>query len=387
MGPETLDLIDRHRRERAAALADRLVELIDAGNPGYREMGVVPRDDLWRSCHDNIERVFALLLEQQVDATSTTDPAFEAARETGRRRAEQGLPLDDVLRSFRLGGRLIWDDLLAAPAMAEHQVDLLEVGSRLWQVVDASSAQVASAYHRFERERARVDAQQRTDLWEGLMSGRAADPGFAHRAAQILDLPDDGDFVAIVADQLDGTSAPGLLPGAWLRRGRDVVGLVLLTQGLAPVLQALHRVGQGAVGISQPMAGLAHGERAFEQAILAWRTLAGRPGVTSYGDRLPEALLLGSPSVAESLVQRWLAPVLARPRGEADVLVGTLEAWVACGGSAVATAAVAHCHRNTVVNRVRRVEALTGERLEEDRPPLELELALRAHRLQGTASR
>jgi len=38
-------------------------------------------------------------------ARSAPDDYFDAARETGRRRAEQRLPLDDVLRSFRRGGR------------------------------------------------------------------------------------------------------------------------------------------------------------------------------------------------------------------------------------------------------------------------------------------
>jgi DNA-binding PucR family transcriptional regulator len=46
------------------------------------------------------------------------------------------------------------------------------------------------------------------------------------------------------------------------------------------------------------------------------------------------------------------------------VLLRTLAAWLDTGGSAGQTAAQLYCHRNTVLNRLRRVEALTGRSTE-----------------------
>src|SRR3954469_16873569 len=77
------------------ALTDALVETIYEQNPAYREMGAVPQQDLWRSCHDNVARVVQMIADN--------DDHFDAAQATGRRRAEQRMPLDDVLKSFRLG--------------------------------------------------------------------------------------------------------------------------------------------------------------------------------------------------------------------------------------------------------------------------------------------
>jgi hypothetical protein len=57
---------------------------------------------------------------------SATDDYFDAARETGRRRAEQRMPLDDVLRSFRLGGRLVWEALPLEPSTPQSPTDGLD---------------------------------------------------------------------------------------------------------------------------------------------------------------------------------------------------------------------------------------------------------------------
>ena len=111
MRAATLDFLARHRRERLDPISDRLVETIQRENPAYR-VDRVPRSDLRHSCVTNVDRILELL----ADAVRTgvrpdrhdDDPAYDAARATGRRRADQGVQLDDVLRSFRMGGRLVW---------------------------------------------------------------------------------------------------------------------------------------------------------------------------------------------------------------------------------------------------------------------------------------
>nr|WP_246377267.1 helix-turn-helix domain-containing protein [Nocardioides ginsengisegetis] len=113
---------------------------------------------------------------------------------------------------------------------------------------------------------------------------------------------------------------------------------------------------------------------------MAVRTLDGEPGVAAFDDRLPEALLLTSPEVAGRLVAVWLGPLLTLPAGEQASLLATLDAWVATGGSTTHTAARVHCHRNTVINRLRRVARLVGRESLDGVPPLELGLALRALR-------
>jgi DNA-binding PucR family transcriptional regulator len=62
-------------------------------------------------------------------------------------------------------------------------------------------------------------------------------------------------------------------------------------------------------------------------------------------------------------------------------LLDTLDAWVETSGSAGRTARQVHCHRNTVLNRLRRLSEVTGHDLTGGVTPVELALALRARRV------
>lgn len=186
---------------RVPELSDALVRTIEERNPGYRAADLVPHDDLWQSCHDNLTQALEMIAAR-AEVCPDNDRRHDAARATGRRRAEQRMPLDDVLRSFRLGGRLVWEALIEQ-ARVDHSGDtdaLLELATRVWEVVDATSAQVAAAYHATERELLRADEQRQAALWADLLHGRAKDVSFAHEAAQIIGVPVEGRYVVVAGD-------------------------------------------------------------------------------------------------------------------------------------------------------------------------------------------
>ncbi len=391
MRAATLDFLARHRRERLDPISDRLVETIQRENPVYR-LDRVTRADLRHSCVTNVSRILELL----ADAVSSgvrphqndQDPAYDAARATGKRRSEQGVPLDDVLRSFRMGGRLIWEDLIKRGEDVLDAAALRDIGTQLWEVVDATSAQVATAYHAHERAVVRADEQQRAELWEGLLTGRGHDQTFARDAALRLDLPLTADLLVVVATRLDRRAADERLAPhatAWVRRTEGVVGLVALrddsTVEACAALDAVAREARVPVGVSAVVVGLGSVDEGYRQAALALRAQGSTPGLAALDERLPEALLLDSPETAARLVARWVEPLDRLPAAERQALLATLTAWVAHAGSATRTAAAVHCHRNTVVNRLRRVTEVTGVRLADDAPPVELDLALRAARM------
>ncbi|MFD8590699.1 helix-turn-helix domain-containing protein [Streptomyces sp. NPDC059637] len=64
------------------------------------------------------------------------------------------------------------------------------------------------------------------------------------------------------------------------------------------------------------------------------------------------------------------------------MILSTLEAWLAADGSALRAGSRLFCHRNTVLNRLRRYEQLTGRSLGRPQDLVELVLALEAHRLR-----
>ncbi|GAA1987310.1 helix-turn-helix domain-containing protein [Amycolatopsis minnesotensis] len=384
--------------QRVPALTDALVRVIEQQNPGYRRMNVVPDEDLWRSCHDNLTRVLQLLAGLDRAEDDGEGPDFhDAADATGQRRARQRLPLDDLLRSFRLGGRLVWQALIEQARLEGTEAEaLVEVATRVWEVIDALSAQVAAAYHAAERQLVRADEQRRATLWEGLLQGRAKDAAFAYEAARIVRLPVDGPFVVVSAGDrnvTDGlTEALGErldaagIRSAWQARSDTLVGLLALPASTptstAEAVAVLRELLDVPVGISLVVSGLAEVDLGFRQATLARRTVppahSGAAGLASLSDRLPEALLLSSPELTEPLVQRWLGPLLDLPVRDRRLYLHTLRTWTETAGSTTRTAEALHCHRNTVINRIRRLEDLLGHSLSGDDLPVELALALRA---------
>lgn len=397
--PQTAESLARSMLRQLPAVTDALVQTIYEQNPAYRATDSVPRDDLWKSCHDNIARVVQMVAG--ADGQDGTEDYFDAAHETGRRRAEQRMPLDDVLRSFRLGGRLVWEALIDQ-ADSQGVVDttvLLDVASKVWEVVDTTSSQVAVAYHNAERQLVRADEQRRATLWEGLLHGRANEPAFVHEAATVLDIPVTGPYAVVAIDvladedrmtaALERRMAGVRVCSAWQLRAGAVVGLLALgTEPLDAVLRPLRDTLRVAAGLSGVVSGLANVDVGYRQATLARRTLpTGEVEVASLTDRLPEALLLSAPELAEQLVQTWLVPLMKLPAAERELLLDTLERWVTAGGSVRRTAELAYCHRNTVINRLHRIQQMTGRDLTDTASHVELGLALRAIRLFPPQSR
>ncbi|HWG28543.1 helix-turn-helix domain-containing protein [Actinospica sp.] len=387
---------------RVPALTDLLVRTIYEQNPAYRRLRSVPREDLWRSCHDNITRIVQLIADVDDAYDTGGDERFDAAHATGSRRAQQRMPLEDVIRSFRLGGRFVRTALIEQ-ARVQGEVDtdaLLELVGRVWDAVDAVSSEVEVAYHNAERQLVRADEQRRAALWEGLLQGRAKDLAFAHDVARTIGLPVGSPYVVAVVDaHEDGERSEQLvtrvrqalasarIESAWQMRADALVGLMALGEhSVDAALAALRESLRVPAGVSGVVSGLAEADVAYWQATLARRTLAGGDvAVVELEQRLPEALLLSSPELAERLVQRWLGPVMRLPAGERRPLIDTLETWVLSGGSVRRTAELAHCHRNTVLNRLHRITQLTGHEFDGGEFEIELALALRAVRLLESA--
>ena len=64
-------------------------------------------------------------------------------------------------------------------------------------------------------------------------------------------------------------------------------------------------------------------------------------------------------------------------------LVKTLEAYFGAGGSLARAAEVLHVHVNTVTQRLDRIAQLPGADWQDPSRALDLQLALRLHRLRG----
>ncbi|MGH3879800.1 MAG: PucR family transcriptional regulator [Actinophytocola sp.] len=368
---------------RLDELTDELVLEILRENAGYVDAELVPLDELRRSCRDNLERVLQLLGDMVPPGVDPVD----AAALTGTRRAERRAPLEAVLRSFRIGGRVVWH-ALARVAREDGSIgwdDMVDVAAAVWTVVDEVSSAVAGAYRRTELRLRRLDEHRRLTLFTDLLRGRGRDAAFAAEAAAELDLPADVDFLVLAADLRQDTSAEDHLAvhgvrSIWQPHARHTVGLVALDRYDADrVLDLLRTAVRDRVGVSPRVHGLGEVGTAHELAVLALRTLpAGIATTARLDDRLPAALLVRSPDLVDRLVEVVLGPLLRLPDGERQQLLATLSAWLRSNRSPAAAAERLYCHRNTVINRMSKVESLLGRSLEDFENALTVSYALLA---------
>ncbi len=375
-------------RDDVDQLTRRLMVAIFTDNPEWTDYSAITRADLHDGCLRYLNRVLDLL---EIGGSGAEDD--EVAASIGRQRAAQGVPLEAMLRTFRLGGRVVWE-ALSDRAAAIPAADFREAGTAMWAVIDGMSSALVTAYRGTELDRVRRNERRRHALIEDILAGRAHDAVFASRAARELNIPTTCDYVVVVARGDAYPMRPGSetalsakgIRSIWHDRGDSAVGIVALEQhSPQEVDDILRPLVRGRAALSPTVAGLAELDVAATLAMLGLDTVpASSEGVlTSLDSRYPEALLLRSPDLARLLLRRSLGPILALPPKDRDMLLHTLTVWLAEGGSAAHAAPLLHCHRNTVINRLQRVATLLGHPLEGQRYHLELSLALTAFELLG----
>ena len=364
--------------ERVDELAEAFATAIVAEEPVYGRR--YERDELVRASTANL----GALVRALADPTERLDLA--SAEATGRRNAEGGVLLESLLHLYRMASRAVWEELLrqAADFGPEGTTALLHAAAEVWELIDRQSRVVASAYHATEADIARSDAERRAALADDLLSGLAP-PAHVREAAVALGLR-EGDALHAIAAQVAATSVADVerrlaragVASAWRRAGDLVVGVVAPPQqgeGLAPTLA---RVLERPAGCSPAFTELSAIPAALELAQLALRAASGSAGVALVDEHLPAALLVRSPDLAARLGA--VLDDLERRR-DGDELMATLGAWFAADGSVDEVAARLYVHRNTVFNRLRRVQETTGLRLDRPADVVRIALALAARRV------
>src|SRR5690606_1483323 len=119
----------------------------------------------------------------------------------------------------------------------------------------------------------------------------------------------------------------------------------------------------------------------------ARRCAAARVALGGTGDGASAAelgfvgLLIGEGRDVPGFVTATIGPVVEYDARRGTALTSTLETYFGCGGSPSRTAEHMHIHVNTVTQRLERVGKLLGDGWQTPERALELQLALRLHRL------
>ncbi|MCX4803600.1 helix-turn-helix domain-containing protein [Streptomyces sp. NBC_01214] len=378
---------------RIAVAADRLTDRTLAEDPAYAAL--LGRAELRERIHHSLRQAVEGLLR----SSRGLPVELADARAVGALRAEQGLPLTSLLRTYRRGGRLLWQSLTEAVTAHDRAAlpRLLPGATALWDVLDQMTDAVTESYRRAEAAHGERDREHRAALLDVLLDGGVgpsaaapsapAEVAAAEAAAARLGLPERGRFTVVVlaADPSGAPVAPvAWEPGAasaprvlWRIRADGEIGLVELGHHpLESVRELLAPLGVRA-GVGPVVAAPTEVARAHRLAALALRTApeSEGPRTALLDERLPAALVAAQAELAGRLRQVVLGPVLALPAQDRRTLLTTLGTWLACRGSTTDAAQRLYCHRNTVSNRLRRLEQLTGRSLSDPGQVVELALA------------
>ncbi|HEV8648938.1 MAG TPA: helix-turn-helix domain-containing protein [Actinomycetes bacterium] len=379
---------------RLPDLVDRVVQRILAEIEFYSDRDVVSLEDLRDSVSGNLESMVGQL-------TTDRSPDLSAPRATGRRRAEQGTPLADILHAYRIGFTELWEAIVdeARRSGQAPSETLVDAASGVWWLIGEYTQELTVAYREAAAELLLAGARERSALVEALFTGGIPDRDTLWEAAKLLRLPWEGVFV-VVAAEAPGLAQEGLpdveallsargIGSAWRLHPDIQTGVVSLRHHDAlPVLLALLRGGVRArAGVSPSYSSLGETPRALHYARLVLSSLpAGAPAVAQFEETPLRVLAAAAPDAAGELVRTVLGPVLDLPAQDRLSLLSTLQAWFDAGGSAVETGKRIFCHPNTVRYRLRRLQEHTGRSLDDPRAVAELLAALDALRLMHGTS-
>ncbi|MEU9265137.1 helix-turn-helix domain-containing protein [Streptomyces sp. NPDC048251] len=394
-------------------LTDRLVAALQDQEPAYRAAVTSDPAAIWQEVHRSLRHSVASL----IDPRGSRDAARRCSWKIGATRAEQGLPLDALLHAFRLGGSLVWQGLIEETCRtAPEDVRLLvHIAADVWNFVDEHCTLVADAYRQVERQLAWRRENRLRVLAGALLDGasRIAD---LPETAQALDLPEEGRYVVVAvtagcpSDAAGARAAHGRGRRVYWHTGVEVdYGIVLLGEieggsevgsgsgsgsgrGSAsgsrdvgtpgPTSAVPPASGSARTGVSTAVSGLAAVGDARRLADIALDMCPRTGGTIRLTEHLPAALVVSTPDLGAALVERVLGPLSGLEPADEAVLLDTLATWLACDGSAQRAGERLYCHRNTVLNRLRRYEQLTGRSLSRPADLVEISLALTARGLR-----
>lgn len=318
--------------------------------------------------------------------------------------ARQGIPIAELLRTYRIGQALVWEMLVPALAERAENTDQLAVAinacaARVFAYVDIALL-LAEDLYATERERfARTAAAVRSETIAALLDGSLADPGLAgRRLRHELDRSHVG-LWAWLDRAPEAGDAYELLEAALVEFARSaslgdplvqpmgiyaVAGWISATEPPEMAALAATRLPPEAfpgvlIALGEPGSGLAGFRSTHADATNARHvaTLSGRSSgsVTRYRTVALRALASADSEHARRFVERELGP-LAAGDDTALRLAATLRAYLDEHASRSRAANRLGVHENTVRYRVRQAEELLGRSVEEDTLNLRVALAL-----------
>jgi hypothetical protein len=352
--PDELARVALSLVDRVDELADRTTRRILATVPELRGPGTVPLHDLWPSVAANLRGALVMLAQRR----GPTEAELAGWAALGRRRAQQGIHLEDVMRGLRVTNTVLWEILTEAALRADADCvqGILEQAGTVWETFDLISCQVANGHRAVASEQ---DVRSRRRGLELLAALRRQpdEHEVAEELARALGLDPNASFVVALHDRPLQVTHDS--PTLAIELPDRTVVIVQTAEQTPAAEQAVGRLlaSPGAhVGLGVARDGLAGAHQSLidaEMAFNAARELDAE--VIRFRDSWLECLALANREQHELLVDGAIPPLRTDPSVRATVV-----AFLSHDGSLAATAAHLGLHANTVAYRVRQFAERTG---------------------------
>ncbi|MGV9797491.1 helix-turn-helix domain-containing protein [Mycobacterium sp. NPDC003449] len=349
-------------------LAAEYLTQIDRGARFYDS--VPSEDDLLDAARQAFRYLLAALLERPMSAELAQFPAA-----VGALRATQGIALENLTAAVRTDFLVAWSALLKLAGDDDMTVLALHVDV-LWKAVDDFAIAVQRGYVDQRLSMARTSILEQQHSLSELLSEEPA-PATVRRAAQILGLDEAATYwvIGVAGEEAGRTVARRLL-------GRHLTPLEYVNRGVAIILVAAdRRWSDDETVVADLLPGLC-GAVAPRSVPLSEVHRAATT-VRMLVDLDLEATTLRHSWAQLSITQ--LSEVIEDLRGyvlgplhdvhDCELIVRTIQVF-ADSGSVSDTASELYCHRNTVMNRIRRFEEATGISLRSPRSLAMVQLCL-----------
>ncbi len=399
------------RRSAVAPIVDRFVDRTDevvekchdaiwSAVPSYARSGEVLADDVRDAVRNNVVTLAHVLHQSR----EIKREELEGIRRVGARRAEQGIPLDDVLHAYRTVSRVCWDVL--AEECRAFEGDALEPAIQLAEAVlrytDQISTGVAESYAKAQRRIVRQQEGARREFLSELLYGSDTSPeellGRAHSFGYDLSLsylalvgmgPDNGQGrETVVAGAVSAAAGGAAAEPIILQKAEHTIAL-LPTEPFADVAVVPEKLvaelgGKWRFGVGGPALGLEGIRKAYleaREALEIGSALSLSGNVFRFEDLLLYHFLRADLGLVDRFVAQMLGPLIEYDDRRKGELLKTLETYFKADGSVKLAGEMLFAHPHTVTYRLKQIQRLTGWSLRDPEDKLRLHLAIRAHRL------
>jgi hypothetical protein len=337
-------------------------------------------DRVPRGMRETAERSLTSLLNAIASGPGTAIDA-SVSGEVGRRRADERIPLSDLMQAVRLDFRVIWMSFIDQIRPGEMSAMLIG-GMDVWNVVEQHAQYVLVSYQNRLAESARALEDERRRWVETMLTTGGARADVVARVAQLLGMDSSRQFAVIVGSRaaITDSAIRSRISRARLRHYVHEAGEINIVIVQAPTTGVLDADLFEARCVVAP---LVRGLRAVPHAVdlaLAGLDAVGEPeGIVRTEDAWVALAASRMSEFAADLMADILGGLESIPPEEAARLVETVKTYLRTG-SASETAAELFCHRNTVFNRITRFREVTGQDVTNVRHVSRVELALEARR-------